>query len=51
MTFPFLLTSLLALQSQPSDPALAARITQLLHTVLATDDDKQQEAAEAEANR
>ena len=51
MTLPCLLTSLLALQSQPSDPALAARITQLLHTVLATDDDKQQEAAEAEAKQ
>ena len=51
MTFPFLLTSLLALPSQPSDPALAARITQLLHTVLATDDDKQQEAAETEAKQ
>src|SRR2546425_7551983 len=51
MTFPFLLTSLLALQSQPSDPDLAARIPQLLHTVLATDDVNQEAAAEAEAKQ
>jgi hypothetical protein len=51
MTFPFVIASLLAPQSQLRDPALAARIPQLLHTVLATDDDKQKEAADAEAKQ
>lgn len=51
MTFSWLLASLLALQSQPRDPALAARIPQLLHTVLATDDAEQEKAAEAEARQ
>ena len=51
MTFPFLIASLLALQSQLRDPALAARIPQLLYAVLATDDDKEKGAADAEAKQ
>lgn len=50
MTVYLLLASLLALQSQPGDPALAARIPQLLHTVLATEGE-QEEAAVAEARQ
>jgi hypothetical protein len=49
MTVPFLLGSLLALASPPSDPALAARIPQLLHVVLAADDESQNKAAITEA--
>jgi hypothetical protein len=48
---PLLLTSLLALPSQPGDPALAARIPQLLHTALTADDDEERAAAEAEARQ
>jgi hypothetical protein len=51
MTSSCLLASLLALQSPPRDPALAARIPQLLHTVLASDDAEQEKAAEAEARQ
>jgi uncharacterized protein DUF6624 len=50
MTVYFLLASLLALQAQPGDPVLAARIQQLLHTVL-TADGEQEEAAVAEARQ
>jgi hypothetical protein len=51
MTLPFLLASLVVLQSQPRDPALAAHIPQLLHTALTTHDDQQEEAARAEATQ
>jgi hypothetical protein len=49
MTVPVLLGSLLALASSPSDPALAARIPELLHVVLSADDESQDKAAMAEA--
>jgi preprotein translocase subunit SecD len=41
--------SLLLLQQEGGDAVLRARIQQLLHLTLTTDDDKQEEAAEAEA--
>jgi hypothetical protein len=47
---PFLqITSLLLLQWQGGNTVLASRIQQLLHTVLTTDDEKQEAAAGAEA--
>jgi hypothetical protein len=43
------ITSFLLFQLQSGDAVLAARIQQLLHVVLTTDDEKQEEAAEGEA--
>jgi hypothetical protein len=43
------IASLVLFQLQGGDAVLAARIQQLLHVVLTTDDDKQEAAAEAEA--
>ena len=51
MIFPFLLDFLLAVPPQPRDPALAERITQLLHTILVSNDETQGAAAEAEGKR
>lgn len=47
---PILLVTLLGLQAQPLDPALAARITELFHTAV-TGDDARSDAAHAEARR
>jgi hypothetical protein len=41
----------LALQPAPSNPALAARISQLLHTVFTSNDDNEQQAAGEEARQ
>jgi len=49
MLLLFPITSILLLQMQGGDAVLAARIQQLLHVVLTTGDEKQEEAAEAEA--
>jgi hypothetical protein len=49
MTLTVLVALLFFPQRQPRDPGLAARVSQLLHTVLTTDDDKQKATAEAAA--
>src|SRR5882762_1611599 len=49
MLLLFPVTSFMLLQMQGGDAVLAARIQQLVQIVLTTNDDKQEEAAEAEA--
>jgi hypothetical protein len=51
MPMPFMLAIVLAGPVALRDPALAARIPQLLHTMLTSDDESDQAAVEAEAKR